>query len=178
MPASIRTLDAAETEARLDELAAILVDAVANGASVNFLAGFGMAEARAFWRGQVPGIAAGERRLLVAVDGERLVGTVVLALAPQPNAQHRAEIGKMLVHSSARRQGLGRRLLAAAEALALECGRTLLLLDTESESSGDMLYRSTGWTEVGRVPGHAVAPDGRLAETTIFYKVLGPHVLP
>jgi hypothetical protein len=48
MDEAIRTFDAAETEARLDEVAAILVDAVANGASVNFLAGFGMAEGRAF----------------------------------------------------------------------------------------------------------------------------------
>jgi GNAT superfamily N-acetyltransferase len=84
----------------------------------------------------------------------------------------------MLVLSTARRQGLGRRLLAAAEALAVDCGRTLLLLDTESGSSGDALYRTGGWTEVGRVPGHAFTPDGRLAETTIFYKALGPHARP
>lgn len=175
---TIRPLDAAEAEARIDEIAAILVDAVAHGASVNFLAGFGMADARTFWRGQLPGIASGERRLLVADDGGALLGTVVLALAQQPNGQHRAEIGKMLVLSSARRRGLGRRLLSAAESLALDCGRTLLLLDTESGSSGELLYRSGGWTEVGRVPGHAFTPDGRLAETTVFYKALGPHVRP
>jgi GNAT superfamily N-acetyltransferase len=178
MPATIRSLDAAETEARLDELAAILVDAVANGASVNFMAGFDMDAGRAFWRGQLPGIATGERKLLVAVGEGTLVGTVILTLAQQPNGRHRAEIGKMLVLSTARRQGLGRRLLAAAEALAVDCGRTLLLLDTESGSSGDALYRSGGWTEVGRVPGHAFTPDGRLAETTIFYKALGPHARP
>lgn len=178
MPATIRPLDAAETEARLDELAAILVDAVANGASVNFLAGFGMDDARTFWRGQLPGISAGERKLLVAEAEGTLVGTVILALAHQPNAPHRAEIGKMLVLCTARRQGLGRRLLAAAESLALDHGRTLLLLDTETGSSGEALYRSGGWTAVGRVPDHAFTPDGRLAETTIFYKALGPHARP
>jgi GNAT superfamily N-acetyltransferase len=178
MPATIRPLDAAETEARLDELAEILVDAVANGASVNFMADFDMDAGRVFWRGQLPGIATGERRLLVAEDKGSLMGTVILALAHQPNAPHRAEIGKMLVLSTARRQGLGRRLLAAAEALAQDCGRTLLMLDTESGSSGDALYRSRGWTEVGRVPDHAFTPNGRLAETTIFYKALGPHARP
>jgi GNAT superfamily N-acetyltransferase len=175
---TIRALDAAEAARRLPELAAILMDAVAHGASVNFMAGFTAAEGAAFWRAQLPGFAAGERRLLVAEAGGRIHGTVALSLAHQPNAPHRAEIGKMLVHSLARRRGIGRRLLAAAEAAAQAAGRTLLLLDTESGSAGELLYRSCGWVEVGRVPDHAFTPDGRLAETTLFCKSLGPHRSP
>jgi GNAT superfamily N-acetyltransferase len=167
---AIRSLDVAEAEARLGELSDILVDAVAHGASVNFMAGFSHAEGRAFWRNQITGIAVGEKRLFVGDDGERLVGTVMLMFAPQPNAPHRAEIGKMVVLSSARRQGVGRRLLTAAEEAARKAGRTLLLLDAETGSAGDRLYRSCGWIEYGRVPGHAFRPDGRLAETTFFYK--------
>lgn len=172
---TIRILDAAEAEARLGELADILVDAVAHGASVNFMAGFAREEAHAFWRGQLPGIAEGSKRLFVGDDGRRLVATVMLTYAQQPNAPHRAEIGKMLVLSSVRRQGLGRRLLAAAEAAARDAGRTLLMLDTETGSAGDRLYRSCGWVELGRVPDHAFRPDGRLAETTLFYKALAAH---
>ena len=78
----------------------------------------------------------------------------------------------MLVRARARRQGLGRRLLMTVEAAARKAGRTLLMLDTETGSAGDMLYRSCGWTEIGRVPGHAFRPDGRLAQTTLFYKQL------
>jgi S1-C subfamily serine protease len=177
-PTAVRALDAAEAEARLGELSAILVDAVAHGASVNFLAGFTHAEGQAFWRGQLPGITAGSTRLLVADDGARLVGTVLVFLAHQPNAPHRAEIGKMLVLSAARRQGIGRRLLVAAESAARAAGRTLLMLDTETGSAGDLLYRSLGWVEVGRVPDHAYRADGRLAETTVFYKALGAHRRP
>lgn len=176
--AFIRALDATEAEARLGELSALLVDAVTHGASVNFMSGFSDEEGRMFWRGQLPGIAAGERRLLVAEDDARLLGTVVLSLAHQPNAPHRAEIGKMLVLSSARRQGIGRRLLGAAEDAAREAGRTLLLLDTETGSAGDLLYRRCDWTDLGTIPGHAFRPDGRLAETTVFYKTLGPHRRP
>lgn len=173
--AAIRAVDAAEAEARLPELSAILVDAVAHGASVNFLAGFSDDDGRAFWRGQLPGVAHGGKRLLVADNGGRLVGTVVLTSAHQPNAPHRAEIGKMLVLSSARRQGVGRQLLAAAEETARAAGRTLLLLDTETGSAGDRLYRSCGWIEAGRIPDHAFTADGRLSETTMFFKKLGPH---
>jgi len=169
---SIRTLDAAEAEARLAELSDILVEAVALGASVNFLAGFSRDGALAFWRNQLPGIASGERRLLVADNGERLVATALLMFAQQPNQPHRAEVGKMLVRASERRHGLGRRLLEAVEQAAREAGRTLLMLDTETGSAGDRLYRSCGWTDYGRVPGHAFRPEGRLAETTFFYKQL------
>ena len=169
---TIRALDAGEAEARLDDLSDILVDAVAHGASVNFMAGFPHEGARAFWRSQLAGMAAGEKRLFVADDGARLVATALLTFAHQPNAPHRAEVGKMLVHSAARRQGLGRRLLMSVEAAAREAGRTLLMLDTETGSAGDLLYRSCGWTPIGGVPDHAYRPNGRLAETTLFYKVL------
>lgn len=65
----IRRLDAAAVEGRLGDLAAVLVDAVAHGASVNFMAGLTEAEAAAFWRRQLPGVAEGETQLLVAEDG-------------------------------------------------------------------------------------------------------------
>lgn len=168
----IRLLTADEATARLSELADLLVDAVANGASVNFLAGFRHDEGVAFWRGQVPAIRDGGRALLVAEAAGRIVGTVVVTHAPQPNAPHRAEIGKMLVHSSLRRRGLGARLLGAAEDYARRVGRTLLLLDTEAGSAGERLYRRCGWSPFGVVPNHSYRTDGRLAPTTFFYKEL------
>ena len=81
----------------------------------------------------------------------------------------------MLVLSSARRQGIGQRLLEVAEDAARQAGRTLLLLDTEAGSAGDLLYRRCGWTEVGTVPDHSFTADGRLSAATIFSKALGPH---
>ena len=166
----IRELDAAEAEQRLGELGAILRDAVESGASVNFLQGFTQAEAEDFWRGQFPGIADGGRHLLVAEDGGRLIGTVVLTKAPQPNQPHRADVGKMLVLAAHRRGGIGRRLLDAVETLARSEGRTLLMLDTTLGSSGDLLYRSRGWVEYGIVPGHALSILGVPTATAFFYK--------
>jgi GNAT superfamily N-acetyltransferase len=171
-PAIVRSLTASEAEARIGELSSILLDAVSHGASVNFMADFSGEDAEAFWRGQLPGLADGSRILFVAECDDGLFGTVVLTLAPQPNAPHRAEIGKMLVHSRARRNGLGTRLLTAAEETARDIGRTLLLLDTQTNSAGDKLYRRCGWTPLGIVPDHAFTPDGRLAPTTFFYKRL------
>jgi GNAT superfamily N-acetyltransferase len=174
----IREVSAPAAEARLAELADILVDAVAHGASVNFLAGLTPHAAAQFWAGQIPGLRAGSTRLFVAEQAGQWLGTVLLFMAHQPNAPHRAEIGKMLVRSTARRRGLGRALLTAAEAAALAAGRNLLLLDTETGSAGDLLYRAAGWVEYGRVPGHALRPNGEPAETTMFYKRLDTGILP
>jgi GNAT superfamily N-acetyltransferase len=169
---AIRALSAAEAQTRIDELAAILTDVVAHGASVNFLEGLTTDEAADFWRGQIPGLRDGSRILFGADDGATLIGTVVLTFAPQPNAPHRAEIGKMLVVSRARRRGLGRRLLTTAEDAARAHGRTLLLLDTQTGSAGERLYENCGWTRYGVVPGHALTPDRTPAATTFFYKRL------
>jgi len=174
----IREVFAPAAEARLAELADILVDAVAHGASVNFLAGLTPHKAAQFWAGQIPGLRAGSTRLFVAEQAGQWLGTVLLFMAHQPNAPHRAEIGKMLVRSTARRRGLGRALLIAAETAALAAGRNLLLLDTETGSAGDLLYRAAGWLEYGRVPGHALRPDGEPAETTMFYKRLDTGITP
>jgi len=168
----VRPLTAGEATARLEELAAVLVDAVAHGASVNFLAGLTAQEAAAFWRSQLPGIADGGRVLLVAEEAGCIVGTVILTYAHQPNAPHRGEITKMLVLASHRRRGIGRRLLAAAEETARAAGRTLLLLDTQTGSAGEALYRACGWQAFGVVPEHALTTDGTPAPTTFFYKTL------
>jgi GNAT superfamily N-acetyltransferase len=172
--ALIRPLAPNEAARRLDELAALLVDAVESGASVNFMRGLTVDQAAGFWRGQLPGLADGSRILLAAEADGRLVGTAVVTFAPQPNQPHRADITKMLVHSSLRRRGLGARLLAVAEAAARAAGRTLLVLDTESGSAGERLYRRGGWIKVGEIPNFSFDPDGTLRAATIFYKDVQP----
>lgn len=169
----VRTLSPDEATRAIPRLAALLVDAVASGASVNFMAGFSQTEAEAFWHGQMDGIRAGQRLLLVAETDGAIMGTVIVRFASQPNQQHRADVNKMLVDSRQRRRGIGRRLLDGAEAAAHAAGRTLLVLDTETGSSGHRLYAATGWVEVGTIPGYALSPDGHASGATIFYKTIG-----
>ena len=57
----------------------------------------------------------GRRRLWIArAAGGGIVGTVQLDLAGQTNGRHRAEVIKLMVLGSARRQGIGRLLMEAA----------------------------------------------------------------
>jgi GNAT superfamily N-acetyltransferase len=130
--------------------------------------------ADAFWRRVAQGIAAGDRLLVVAEDrssGE-IAGTVQVVFAAPENQPHRGDVAKMLVRRSARRQGLGARLMRAAEEAALAAGRTVLVLDTVTGSEAERLYQRMGWTRVGVVPDYALWPDGRLCDTTFFYKRL------
>ena len=62
----VRPLDAATAERLRDELALLLEDAVAGGASLGFLLPFERAEALAYWASVVEALRAGRRLLLVA----------------------------------------------------------------------------------------------------------------
>jgi GNAT superfamily N-acetyltransferase len=174
MTVTIRAIDAAEAKRHLPALSALLVDAVAHGASVNFMAGFTAAEADIYWTRQIDGLAAGDRIWLLAEEERRIVGTVMCVFAPQPNQPFRADISKMLVLSSQRRRGIGALLMTGAEAAALKAGKTMLVLDTGEGSAGDRLYRRCGWTPIGSIPSYAYTTDGKPEAATFFYKQLAP----
>ena len=124
-------------------------------------------------------LEAGGRRLWIArsADGG-IVGTVQLDLAGQANGHHRAEVIKLLVLSSARRHGIGRLLMEAAEAEARRLGRTTLVLDTRQGDPSEALYRGMGWQPAGTIPRYAQSADGTLHTTTFYYKLLDPLTLP
>jgi GNAT superfamily N-acetyltransferase len=167
----IRRLQAVGAE-ELDGLADVLLDCVRGGASVGFMQPLPRERARAFWERVAGDVAAGGRALLVAEDGEGVAGTVQLVLDLPENQPHRADLSKLLVHRRARGRGVGAALLAAAERTARECGRTLLVLDTITDSDAERLYTRGGWTRVGVIPGYALMPRGGLSPTTVLYKEL------
>jgi GNAT superfamily N-acetyltransferase len=173
---TIRTLDAIEASARSGELADILLDCVAGGASVSFMADMNRAEALAFWGRVAEGVADGQRILLVAESAGRLLGTVQVMAAGTPNQPHRSDLAKMLVHRDGRNRGIGAALLRAAEAASLKAGWWLMVLDTVDDSAGHRLYTRGGWTRVGLIPDYALWPNGRLCATVYFYKDVRPQV--
>lgn len=160
--------------ARPDEagaLAQLLVDVVRGGASVGFLEDLTVAEAEQWWQGHLQ--RDGQTVLVAREEGGAVLGTATLVLAPMPNGRHRGEVVKLLVSPAARRRGLGRLLLEALEETAGEAGRTLLVLDTVTDSPAQRLYASAGWQVVGVVDDYAAMPDGSLAQTTYMSKRLG-----
>ena len=160
------------TDRDVEGLSAVLVDAIEGGASVSFLHPLPVAKARAFWGDVAAAVERGERAVLLAEDVDGIVGTVQLVLDQPENQPHRADLVKLLVHRRARRRGLGAALVRAAEDLARERGRSLLVLDTVTGSDGERLYARLGWERCGVLPGYALGSRGGLCATTVFYRGL------
>jgi GNAT superfamily N-acetyltransferase len=171
MAVEILVLDAGAATAAIRELADVLADCVAGGASVSFMLPFGRNDAAKFFEKIIASVARGETVLVAAKLGSRIVGTVQLGLDMPPNQPHRADIKKLLVHRSARRHGIGAALMARAEQEAKARGRTLLVLDTAS-GDAERLYARSGWQRSGVIPDYAMWPGGGFCDTTVFWKRL------
>ncbi|HKB02713.1 MAG TPA: GNAT family N-acetyltransferase [Gemmataceae bacterium] len=172
MTIAIDQLDAPAAASLRPGLTDLLVDAVADGASVGFLHPLSPADADAYWSEVFNELAAGRRLLFVARDGNRVMGSVQLDIPARPNAAHRAEVQKLLVHTTARRRGLGTMLMSALEEAAAARGRYLLVLDTRAGDAAGRLYEKLGYVRAGVIPGYARSSSGRLHGTAIYYRDL------
>jgi GNAT superfamily N-acetyltransferase len=169
-PPPIRRLTPDDIAASAPSLACLLLDAVADGASVGFLADLAAPRAEAYWRGIA---AATDGRVVLAADDAQGIAGVVLVLPYATEIQpHRAEIAKLIVHRRARRKGIATALLQAAEDSARGMGRTVLSLFTRAGSEGEPLYRARGWTRVGVIVADSLRPDGTLCDGAIYTKRL------
>ena len=171
---TVRQVLPSEVEAHLSDLCRVLVDSVADGAAISFMAPLGEAQAAQFWRNDVkPALEGGNRLLFGAFVDGRLVGTVQLVIGMPPNQPHRAEISKMIVHPDGRRRGLGKALMTAALDAAKRLGKTLVTLDTRTGDVSEALYRGVGFEKAGVIPDFAFDPDGTTRHaTTYMYRYL------
>jgi ribosomal protein S18 acetylase RimI-like enzyme len=151
-------------------LSEILIEVVANGGSVGFMHPLARDAAEAFWERALAAAARGERIVLGAFDGARLVGTVTLLLDCPPNQPHRAEIAKLMTRVGHRGRGVARALMREAERAAVERRRTLLVLDTAVDGGAARLYEGLGFTAAGMIPDYALKPHGGLTATMIYWK--------
>jgi ribosomal protein S18 acetylase RimI-like enzyme len=151
-------------------LSELLIETVASGGSVSFMHPLPFEMADAFWRDSLAAAARGDRVVLGAFDGATLVATVTLLLDVPPNQPHRAEIAKMMTRISHRHRGIATALMRAAEQIALQRGRTLLVLDTAVEFGASGLYERLGFNLTGIIPGYALKPRGGLTGTMIYWK--------
>ncbi|WP_439654635.1 GNAT family N-acetyltransferase [[Erwinia] mediterraneensis] len=166
-------MNASQARQALPELCEVLRACVAEGASVGFVDADDSETLNAFWQSRIASIARKETQLLVAREAGVVVATVMTGYSGMPNGRHRAEISKLLVHPQARRQGIARRLMQQAEALALARGCLLLVLDTRSGDVASQLYLSLGWQVAGTIPFYAASGSGQLEATTLMYKKVG-----
>jgi GNAT superfamily N-acetyltransferase len=171
MTISIERIGPDAPDAIVDRLATLLEDAIDSGATVSFLGGLTHADATAWWRSVLVGLPP-RSIVLIARDGEDIVGTVQMHPAWAPNQPHRGEVAKLLVQRRARRHGIGRALMHDLERRAREDGFRLLMLNTRQGDPAERLYASLGWARIGEVPDYALDPAGVPHATVLFYKQL------
>lgn len=169
----LQIVDRKQAKGSLDGLVELFSDSIKGGASIGFLSSSSKQEIEDYWKAAIAEIASDTRILIIAVNKEgNIAGSAQLAFSPKPNARHRGEVQKVLVHSRYRRQGLGKKLMKFVEDTARLRNIKLLVLDTAIGEVAEQMYLKLNYIRIGEIPNYASLPDGRLHPTSIFYKQL------
>lgn len=171
-PLRVSPLAYADYGALVPALTALLCDAVQRGAFLGFVAPLAPHESRAYWNGLRAELQLGTRLLFVAWSGQTPVGCAQLALAPWPNARHRAEINKLFVAPALRGLGVGGALLDTMHEAALRLDRTLIVLGTQHGGAPVAFYKRRGYREAGVIPGYMSGADGVRHGNLLMYREL------
>jgi ribosomal protein S18 acetylase RimI-like enzyme len=166
----ITRVDGAELRRRFSGFTSLLQDAVESGASIGFLPPLPDEKAATYWAEVEESLSTRNRVLLAVIWEDQVAGCVQLDLATKPNALHRAEVMKLMVHRRMRQRGIGRALMLAAEDAARSLSRTLLVLDTRRGDVSERLYEKLGYQRAGTIPEYARSASGELHDTVIFFK--------
>ncbi|WP_461196495.1 GNAT family N-acetyltransferase [Acinetobacter pittii] len=154
------------------DLLLLLEDSVNNGASLGFLAPVEKNEVLNYWREVNNKLAQGNSRLWIAIQEGKILGSVQLSLVSKKNGVHRAEVEKLMVLTTARKQGIATLLLNELENFSREKGLRLLVLDTREGDVSELLYSKIGFVRVGVIPTFALSSTGNYDGTAIYYKRL------
>jgi len=153
-------------------LSLLLEDSVNNGASIGFLAPIEKNEVLDYWREVNHKLVQGNSRLWITIQQGKIVGSVQLAFVSKKNGVHRAEVEKLMVLTTARKQGIATLLMNELENFSRENGLHLLVLDTREGDVSELLYSKIGFVRVGVIPNFALSSNGNYDGTVIYYKRL------
>jgi acetyltransferase len=156
----------------IPSLTALLQNAVEHGASIGFLLPISDQEALDYWNEVAKAIEDPHRILLIARADNEVTGTVQLDMASRANGSHRAEIIKLMVHTSFRQKGIAQMLINSIEQEAARAGRTTLVLDTREGDVSEKLYTKLGYQRAGTIPQYARSTNGELHTTVFMFKLL------
>lgn len=169
----IEILEIKEIGDHEEDLSLLLEDSINNGASIGFLAPVEKNEVLNYWGEVNHKLEQDSSRLWIAIQKGKIVGSVQLSLVSKKNGVHRAEVEKLMVLRSARKQGIATFLMNELENFSKEKGLRLLVLDTREGDVSELLYSKIGFIRVGVIPSFALSSNGNYDGTAIYYKRLG-----
>ena len=168
MAVEIRPVTSEEFPTVVPTLVDLLIETVAAGAPLGFLAPVAPDDARNYWLSIAPELRAESRLLIGAFCDGRIVGSGQLVLPSLPNARHRAELQKLFLARAFRGQSIGERLMAGLHDAARRHGRWLVLLHARRPVV-DRFYKPLGYEEVGVVPAYSLGTDGEDVDSVSLY---------
>jgi ribosomal protein S18 acetylase RimI-like enzyme len=171
MPKSnIKIVELNDNESIREQLANMLTETVANGGTLNFMHPLAKSAALSFWEKAFRLVASGDRVILGALDGSRVVGTLSILLDCGDNQPHRCEIGKIMTSLSHRGQGIGSQLVAEAESAARARRRSLMVVTTATGGTAYSLYERMGFTHADTIPNFGSDPHGKMEGCMFYWK--------
>ncbi|KAK3353604.1 hypothetical protein B0T25DRAFT_217640 [Lasiosphaeria hispida] len=136
-----------------------------------------------WWKERIAEVNQGTRVIVLLLPetapgkkppGPDLRGLAMLKLSETETGSFRGYIDAVLVNQKYRRQGGAKALVSALEYEAAKRGRTLLLVDTETDSVAEEAFRKFGYVEIGKVPHFSRVLSNDKKGETFFYKDLLP----
>ena len=116
-------------------------------------------------------LGRGEIESLIATADDKVVGTTAIVRDPMSWSPHVAEI-RLLVSSGMRGKGLGRRLLDASIALAVEGGATKLIARMTPDQRGAItLFEEAGFRGEAMLRDHVCDRSGAFHDLAILSMV-------
>jgi predicted GNAT family N-acyltransferase len=100
-------------------------------------------------------VAAGNRHLLVARQGETVVGQVILSPHHLPNCKHLVELSRGIIDSAYRGAGLALNAFSEIARKCEEIGAEVIYLDVRAGTLAAELWKSFGFVPFGRLPDYA-----------------------
>ena len=165
-------MDRAEADRICGALAGLHLDALRAGMALGALDTLGRGALERSYRELVGALDDRRRVLVVADEGSNVLAMAQLVFSGATNADHRAEVQRVAVASSARGRGIGRQLMAEVEAVARGSGITLLWLTTHDGTDACGFYEALGYTKLGVMPNYSRRPDGTLWPGAFYFKEL------
>lgn len=160
-----------------NQLTILFNDCIESGASIGFLAPSQPHEVADYLEQLNKQVLNNQKKLFIAIQNKQVVGSVQLSLTEKKNGQHRAEVEKLMVMSSYRKQGIATLLLKTLETCAIDLNVQLLILDTRLGDVSEQLYLKQGFTPAGVIPHFALSSDGQYSATAIYYKIIDSAII-
>ncbi|ESK38743.1 hypothetical protein P256_01562 [Acinetobacter nectaris CIP 110549] len=167
---AIEILEIHDIQNNQHHLSDLLQNTVDGGASIGFLSPITNNEILDYWNEVNNELANGTRKLWVAIQNGNIVGSIQLSMVNKKNGLHRANVEKLMVASSARKQGIATLLINNLESFAKTNKLSLLVLDTREGDISEKLYKKMGFIRVGVIPNFVVSSNGNYDGTVMYYK--------